>query len=226
MNKKCLVAITIAVASISTLTGCSGTTTASCEHNYVETKVNATCTTEGYSSFTCSKCGDSYKGDTAIPLINHSGIGKCSVCNAKFDTIWKDFILKKGTDNSITVEGKIALYMSFTETYDCMLFALTSSSLGNYSMEESLTLAYNAYDQKWSWLYKVNDDDAYGSFSQWSSKSSSLNCTIRNGSLQEIDGSTLLSLIKNLYNPLVNAANDKLKQSGYNITMANLGLEN
>ena len=32
-----------------------------CEHDYKETVVVATCTTGGYTEHTCSKCGETYK---------------------------------------------------------------------------------------------------------------------------------------------------------------------
>ncbi len=41
-------------------------------HNYVETVVEATCTTEGYTLHTCSNCQDSYKTNI-VPAKNHSG---------------------------------------------------------------------------------------------------------------------------------------------------------
>lgn len=62
--------------------------TSSCQHKYVAgTPVAATCTTDGYTVYTCSLCSKSYKGDKVAA--GHKFVnGKCSVCGAgKFGVI-------------------------------------------------------------------------------------------------------------------------------------------
>ena len=52
-----------------------------CEHNYTETKVDATCTTEGSITKVCTLCGDTQT--ETIPVVKHNYVdGKCSVCEA------------------------------------------------------------------------------------------------------------------------------------------------
>ena len=67
-----------------------------CKHNYVASVTNPSCTTDGYTTYTCSKCGDNYTGNTTnsvghdmsviIPIIAPScenegqDIIKCSRC--------------------------------------------------------------------------------------------------------------------------------------------------
>ena len=52
-------------------------------HKYVETVTKPTCTEKGYTTYTCSICGDSYKGSYTDAL-GHSYVGGvCTRCNAK-----------------------------------------------------------------------------------------------------------------------------------------------
>ncbi|MBR4132484.1 MAG: S-layer homology domain-containing protein, partial [Oscillospiraceae bacterium] len=39
-----------------------------CDHNYVAVMTAPTCTEKGYTTYTCSKCGDSYRGDEVAAL--------------------------------------------------------------------------------------------------------------------------------------------------------------
>lgn len=200
------------------MTGCA------CEHNYVETKVDATCTSMGYSVFTCSECNDTYNGEPTIPLKNHTGINKCTVCNTNLIPIWKDFIGSEG--GTIVFEGSIAGTLSYSNEFDCILYAI--SDLGT-SKTWNLILCYNAYDQEWTWIlqfyftgWESNALEIFGTFSQWSSRSS----TLKYASDQDVSLSTFIDPYKKLYNAFINTANSKLKELGYNITMANFGLEN
>lgn len=227
MKKKILSGIAISLTALPVLAGCSSTVNSSCEHNYVETKVEATCTSEGYSFYTCNKCNNTYYSETKTPLKNHSGIGKCTVCNADLNSIWQEFITNNAESGVIAFEGKIATILSYTDDYDCMLYAITSNDDGKN--ERTLTLGYNAYDKKWTWLFDFLNGfgTAGGSFTQWSSHSSSLNCELKTGYITAIyTDAELLAEIKRLYNVIINNTNSKLEELGFNITMANFGLEN
>lgn len=55
----------------------------SCQHSYKETKVAATCSMPGYTLYTCSKCGDTYRSNFTT-ILNHSfKNGICTACGAK-----------------------------------------------------------------------------------------------------------------------------------------------
>jgi len=57
-----------------------------CEHEYVSVKVAPTCTAEGYTEHTCSKCGESYR-DTTVGVVAHRFNGAdCLVCGFKHPT--------------------------------------------------------------------------------------------------------------------------------------------
>lgn len=229
-----IASILIIVSCLAVFTGCGNSHERNYhEHNYTETQVAATCTAEGYNLFTCSECNDSYKGEVVIPKTNHTGVGKCTICDAKFDVIWQNFVNEYGADGVIKFEGKIGVLLTYTDDYDCMLYAITSQNNG--AIEKSLTLGYNIYDQKWAWLYDYTYNlsaslngtgTAFGTFSQWSSRSSSLNCTKKTDIVASMSDSSLLSEVKTLYNEILDCANSKLKECGININMANLGLEN
>lgn len=55
----------------------------SCVHNYVPSVTAPTCVDDGYTTYTCSKCEDSYISDTVPATGEHSYVnGSCSVCGA------------------------------------------------------------------------------------------------------------------------------------------------
>ena len=54
-----------------------------CEHAYTSVVTDPTCTEKGYTTHTCSKCGDSYK-DSYVSATGHDyENGKCTDCGAK-----------------------------------------------------------------------------------------------------------------------------------------------
>lgn len=53
-----------------------------CSHSYQASAVAATCTEPGYTLYTCSKCGESYRGNF-VPSLGHSFVnGTCTRCGA------------------------------------------------------------------------------------------------------------------------------------------------
>lgn len=54
-----------------------------CEHSYESVVTDPTCTKKGYTTHTCSKCGNSYK-DSYVDALGHDyENGKCTDCGAK-----------------------------------------------------------------------------------------------------------------------------------------------
>ena len=54
--------------------------TGDCEHEYTSEVTAPTCTTDGFTTYTCSKCGYSYEDDT-VPALRHNVVdGKCTRC--------------------------------------------------------------------------------------------------------------------------------------------------
>ena len=54
-----------------------------CEHDYKGTVTAPTCTEKGYTTYTCSKCGDSYKDDEVAALGHDYKDGICTRCGEK-----------------------------------------------------------------------------------------------------------------------------------------------
>ena len=77
----------------------------SCEHQYAQDEIAATCTTDGRLIGTCIHCGDSYSETTAA--LNHDYIsGKCSNCgHTKSVTVNGSFNNWNGNDMVWTEEG-------------------------------------------------------------------------------------------------------------------------
>ncbi len=51
-------------------------------HKYTETVTKPTCTAQGYTTYTCSACGDSYEGSYTAALGHSYKDGKCTSCGA------------------------------------------------------------------------------------------------------------------------------------------------
>ena len=57
-----------------------------CKHNYQTVVTKPTCTTDGYTTYTCTKCGDSYQGNTVMAPghswkdANCQSVKTCTVC--------------------------------------------------------------------------------------------------------------------------------------------------
>ena len=54
-----------------------------CEHDYNAVKTPATCTAQGFTTYTCSKCGDSYVSDYTAKNDHDYVNGVCTVCGEK-----------------------------------------------------------------------------------------------------------------------------------------------
>ena len=77
-----------------------------CEHNYVKgTAVAATCTVDGYTPYTCSKCNSSYKGDIVKATGHNFEVDKCKNCGEP-NPAARDYYLNLV---KTTLEGKVSI---------------------------------------------------------------------------------------------------------------------
>ena len=53
------------------------------EHSYTAQVTAPTCTTQGYTTYTCTACGHSYTGNTAAPKGHSYQNGSCTLCGAQ-----------------------------------------------------------------------------------------------------------------------------------------------
>ena len=88
-----------------------------CTHDYKGIVINPTCTEQGYTTYTCDKCGDSYVGDY-INALGHDYVnGTCTRCGAiePKDYNDKQYIRcdKDGTPNE---EGSYILFGEYPQT--------------------------------------------------------------------------------------------------------------
>lgn len=174
-----------------------------------------------FSVFGCSSTNE--ETSSVEETCAHKGIGTCEKCDIDFDVLWKEFIANNGSDNKIGFDGDIGVILTYTDEYDLYLYAQGNNTLTTGIA--ILALAYNFYDQKWTLLFQWDKEFfgvAYGSFSQWSSRSSSL--PVQNETL--FSNSDILPEIKRFYNAIINKANEKLSECKIGITMENFGLGN
>ena len=116
----------------------------SCRHQYVDTVTAPTCTAQGYTTHTCSVCGDSYKDNytaalghnysysvTTAPTTSAAGVltGTCSRCNAqtsvalpKLTTTDYTYTVTKAATCTATGTGR---YTWKTTTYGTFYFDVT-----------------------------------------------------------------------------------------------------
>ena len=59
------------------------TETGPCEHDYKAEVTQPTCTAQGFTTYTCSKCGESYVGDYTAKIPHNYVNGTCTVCGEK-----------------------------------------------------------------------------------------------------------------------------------------------
>ncbi len=128
-----------------------------CAHEYQSSTVDATCTAEGVTTYTCSKCGDSYSETTsalghrydsvtADPTCTEAGktTYTCSVCGHHYS----ESIPAKGhtyVGGSCSVCGKAEYEMpTDAASLDSFIASIGSGSLTN---EKKIDLAYLAYHQ-------------------------------------------------------------------------------
>ena len=60
------------------------------DHSYVPVVTEATCSSQGYTTYTCAQCGDSYVGDYTGPVDHKYESGKCKWCDKEEYVVqWK-----------------------------------------------------------------------------------------------------------------------------------------
>ena len=79
--------------------GGGGSTVTPCEHNYVPVVTAPTCTKEGFTTYTCALCTDSYTGNTVAATGHSYTNDKCTVCGATKSASSEATISFASTDN-------------------------------------------------------------------------------------------------------------------------------
>ena len=183
-------------------------------HQYVEIVVPSTCTTKGYTEHKCV-CGDSYN-DTEQALLAHSGRYQCSMCQIDFGEKFKAIVAEYGTNGVFT--NIASNYTQKTYSNDnfevIMIFesAVGTSAYTGY-------LSYSSFEAKWTWMLEWGSKTAMGEFESLSSSSTSVPCSYSNF------GTSVASMMKDIFSTMVYNANQKLKAYDAGFTMENLGLK-
>lgn len=103
---------------------------APCDHNYSPSVTPPSCTSQGYTTYTCSKCGDSYQ-DSFKDVIAHSfKDGNCGVCGAPDP----DYVPPCAHEYSWTVVPPICTAHGYT-TYACTKCEYTYTADFTYTNE-------------------------------------------------------------------------------------------
>ena len=73
---------------------------AGCAHEYAAVVTEPTCTEEGFTTYTCSKCGDSYV-DNKVAALGHDYVdGKCTRCGEEQPPMATFFVSPDGSDEN------------------------------------------------------------------------------------------------------------------------------
>lgn len=96
-------------------------------HNYTSEVTDPTCTADGYTTFTCEECGDSYTeaGETATGHKDENGDYKCDVCST---------IELPAADSTLTIEQALKLGA---------LYAHNTYTEGKYYVTGNIKSVYN-----------------------------------------------------------------------------------
>lgn len=142
-------------------------------HAYKYTVVEPTCTTVGYTVYTCvNGCGDTYR-DNYTPKLDHvvgtpatcTDPAVCANCGRSFgDVIDHDYVLSSSTPSTCTVEG-VRTYTctmcgdTYTETSGLLEHRLTTAD--SYGVEPTCTeRGYSAMKCEMCGQYIIEYDDA------------------------------------------------------------------
>lgn len=112
------------------LTGCS-----SCEHEFVDTEIPATCKSYSYTEHKCSLCGKVKKDNYGKTYANHQGVEECTVCGKSIWSILYSYFKKEGQHSDTlsyhfmeTTSSGASVIFSMQNENKVTLFSGTSSS--------------------------------------------------------------------------------------------------
>ena len=216
------------------------------EHNYTETVTSATCSQEGFTTYTC-ECGDTYNGTETTPKIAHSGYEKCSVCNFDFFEGLKSLITENGRasssagitiyDGKVTTDGNNTMtpYVSYDrgkeEIQVVSIYEMADGFLGEFIFILTIPHPSNGEalkDCEYSYVFGNDNATAIGLLNAktFSTYTNSLTETVSSGFNKNTMSSTRSSIaflakyaIKDAFIPL-------LELSTNGLTKANFGFVN
>ena len=184
------------------------------KHQYVETVIPSTCSTEGYTEHKCA-CGEVYRDDEQ-ELLSHSGRYQCTMCTMDFGEAFATMVKENGTNEQFIFEASnYGMIISTSNDYEILISFVSDVAGSSYTA----ILAYNAFDQKWSWVLEWGNKQAYGSFKSLSSGSTSVPCSYSNFN------TSVAGMMKDIFSTMVYNSNQKLNIYDMGFTMENLGLK-
>ena len=127
-----------------------------CSHSYEASVTAPSCTKGGYTTYTCSLCGDSYTGNEVAPTGHRSTNGKCTICgaNTAVSGEGKEIVFDFGANGSASHKDgdNLGTSKSYTE--------------GDYTLDLTLNNIWGpAYDAKGNSCIKVGTGKAVGELS-------------------------------------------------------------
>ena len=129
----------------------------SCTHNYKASVTAPSCTKGGYTTYTCSLCGDSYTGNEVSATGHRSTNGKCTICgaNTAVSGEGKEIVFDLGAKGSATHNDGTELTGTKSYTQDNYTLTLTN-----------FVKAYgSAFDAKGNSCIKIGTSKVVGGFS-------------------------------------------------------------
>ena len=105
---------------------------AACEHSYVSVVTAPTCTKDGFTTYTCAKCADTYTGNKTNAIGHNYVNSTCTVCGATQSSSDTATISFASTDNrtELTTSRQVWEQNGITVTNDK---AASSSNVADYS---------------------------------------------------------------------------------------------
>ena len=123
-----------------------------CKHNYQTVVTKPTCITDGYTTYTCTKCGDSYQGNTVMAPghswkdANCQSVKTCTVCGLTLGNPmghhFGEVVVHRPTPNAQGYSEHRCVVCGFSEKFDYVSFkGVTVSGTVTGFLEGNVTVA-------------------------------------------------------------------------------------
>ena len=116
-----------------------------CKHNYQTVVTKPTCTTDGYTTYTCTKCGDSYQGNTVMAPghswkdANCQSVKTCTVCGLTQGNLGAHAYNKVVTAPTCTTDGYTTYTCKFcADTYRSNFILATGHNWADPSCTDAM----------------------------------------------------------------------------------------
>lgn len=139
-----------------------------CVHTYTESITLPTCKERGFTTYTCSKCGDTYRDNYTVG--EHTGVGTCLKCGDNFYFTLTTYIVSHADNYSEAIDAYTIMRSFETSGYD-MSYMIQLYGDGRLSLNAVIipltdgtvtpilfSMDISEIDGSYDWEYSCNGD--------------------------------------------------------------------